>query len=282
MIEASVLVPVYRGTQGELRLILIRRSDNGTHGGHLAFPGGKRDPGDRSMLDTALREAREEVGIPESQIQILAELPPAETRTTGFRVHSFLGRIIQPVAWQRNEHEIADGSAAGARTRSSNCRMLHPRLRTMETPPMQEKNWTVTWDDTMSVGIAEIDADHKQFLAFVDDFNRSVEVRMSAADIEKRLQALLDDATAHFANEERLLHQWGYPGADDHARMHAELLDTLDYIRAQISLGHDAEWVQAGLSVKQALISHVLNEDQKFAGFFRGLRGAPAAGKGGG
>ena len=108
MIEASVLVPVYRAGSGELRLILIRRSDGGVHGGHLALPGGKRDPSDRSMLDTALREAREEIGIRESQIEILAELPLTETRTTGFRVHSFLGRIIQPVAWQRNEHEVAE------------------------------------------------------------------------------------------------------------------------------------------------------------------------------
>ena len=107
MIEASVLVPVYRGTDGELRLILIRRSNGGAHGGHLAFPGGKHDPGDRSMQDTALRETREEIGIPEDRIEILAELPPTETRTTGFRVHPFLGRILQPVAWQRNEHEVA-------------------------------------------------------------------------------------------------------------------------------------------------------------------------------
>jgi 8-oxo-dGTP pyrophosphatase MutT (NUDIX family) len=108
VIEASVLVPVYRGAGGELRLILIRRSDNGTHGGHLAFPGGKRDPSDRSMLDTALREAREEIGLREDQIEILTELPLAETRATSFRVHPFLGRIIQPVAWQRNEREVAE------------------------------------------------------------------------------------------------------------------------------------------------------------------------------
>lgn len=108
MIEASVLVPVYRGANGELRVILIRRSNNGIHGGHLAFPGGKRDPGDRSMLDTALREAREEIGIQKNQIEILAELPPTETRSTGFRVHPFVGRIIQPIAWQRSEHEVAE------------------------------------------------------------------------------------------------------------------------------------------------------------------------------
>ena len=108
MIEAGVLVPVYRGSNGALRLILIRRSDDGVHGGHLAFPGGKRDPGDRSMRDTALREAREEIGITEDRIEILAELPAAETRTTGFRVHPFLGHVKQPVAWKRNEREVAE------------------------------------------------------------------------------------------------------------------------------------------------------------------------------
>ena len=108
MIDASVLIPVYRDTKGELRLILIRRSDNGTHGGHLALPGGKRDPGDGSMLDTALREAWEEIGIPKNRIEILAELPPTETRTTNFRVFPFLGRVILPVAWRRNEREVAE------------------------------------------------------------------------------------------------------------------------------------------------------------------------------
>ena len=108
MIDASVLIPVYRSSDGELRLVVIRRSDNGTHGGHLALPGGKRDLGDSSMLETALREAWEEIGIPENKIEILAELPPIETRTSNFRVYPFLGRIIGPVAWQRNEREVAE------------------------------------------------------------------------------------------------------------------------------------------------------------------------------
>lgn len=108
MVESSVLVPVYRGGDGELRLVLIRRSDSGGHGGDLAFPGGKRDAADKSMLHTALREAREEIGIPENRIEILAHLPPTETRISGFRIYPFLGRVIQPVQWQRNEREVAE------------------------------------------------------------------------------------------------------------------------------------------------------------------------------
>jgi 8-oxo-dGTP pyrophosphatase MutT (NUDIX family) len=107
-VEAAVLVPVYRRADGDLRLVLIRRSHGGAHGGHLALPGGKRDPTDRSILDTALREAHEEIGLRRDQIEILSELQPTDTRTTHFRIYPVLARIIQPVALQRNEREVAE------------------------------------------------------------------------------------------------------------------------------------------------------------------------------
>ncbi len=107
LVEAAVLIPLYRRA-GDLRVVLIRRSEVGAHGGHLAFPGGKRDAGDRSTLDTALRETQEEVGIGPERIEILAELPPTETRSTSFRIYPFIGRIIQPVEWHRNEREVAE------------------------------------------------------------------------------------------------------------------------------------------------------------------------------
>jgi 8-oxo-dGTP pyrophosphatase MutT (NUDIX family) len=107
-VEAAVLVLVYRRADGDFRLVLIRRSDVGAHGGHLALPGGKRDPMDGSMMETALREAREEIGLLRDQIEILAELPPTDTRTTNFRIYPFLGRVIQPVSWQRNERDVAE------------------------------------------------------------------------------------------------------------------------------------------------------------------------------
>ncbi len=107
-VEAAVLVPVYRRADGDLRLVLIRRSDFGAHGGHLALPGGKRDPMDRSMLETALREAYEEIGLRRDQVEILAELPPTDTRSTHFRIHPYLGRVIQPVVWQLDQREVAE------------------------------------------------------------------------------------------------------------------------------------------------------------------------------
>ena len=108
MQDAAVLIPVYRTADGELRIVMVLRTPGGVHGGQVAFPGGKRDHGDLSMLETALREAREEVGLTTDKVEVLAHLPVIETRTTDYRVYPFLARILPPVQWQRAEREIAD------------------------------------------------------------------------------------------------------------------------------------------------------------------------------
>ena len=89
-------------------MVLVRRSEGGAHGGQLAFPGGKPDPDDGSMLQTALREAWEEIGISPEAVEVLAHLPPTDTRTSGFRIFPFLARITPPVQWHRNEREVAE------------------------------------------------------------------------------------------------------------------------------------------------------------------------------
>ncbi|MCB9078858.1 MAG: CoA pyrophosphatase [Anaerolineaceae bacterium] len=107
-VEAAILIPVYRGEDGAVRLVLVRRSQGGHHGGQLAFPGGKRDPHDQSLQQTALRETWEETGLTPESVDILASFPAVPTLTTGFQVHPFLGRIIAPPQWRRDEREIAE------------------------------------------------------------------------------------------------------------------------------------------------------------------------------
>ncbi len=107
MIDAAVLIPVYRSGDGELHIVMILRNPGGVHGGQVAFPGGKYDPEDETMLDTALREVREELGLVVERSDVLAELPMQQTRTTGYRVFPYLARIRVPSQWQIAEREIA-------------------------------------------------------------------------------------------------------------------------------------------------------------------------------
>src|SRR5437773_8696014 len=79
LVDSAVLAPLYRDTDGRLRLVFIRRSPFGTHGGQIAFPGGRREPEDADLLTTALREADEEIGLDPHSVEILAALPVIET-----------------------------------------------------------------------------------------------------------------------------------------------------------------------------------------------------------
>lgn len=107
LINAAVLVPVYRNGDGRLRVVFIRRSPNGVHPNEISFPGGKHEPGDKTFLDTALRETHEEIGLVPERIKVLAELDPVETRATGFRIYPFLGEI-EPIDWVVAHNEVAE------------------------------------------------------------------------------------------------------------------------------------------------------------------------------
>lgn len=108
LVESAVLVPFVRGAAGEWRVVVIRRTPGGAHSGQLAFPGGRVDEGDASPLDTALREAWEEIGLPRERVRVLTELPRIETRSTGFAITPFLAIAERPVAWAPAAAEVAE------------------------------------------------------------------------------------------------------------------------------------------------------------------------------
>lgn len=68
--EAAVLVPITRSDEPEL-VLTLRASGLSTHGGEVAFPGGRRDPEDPDLIFTALREAEEEIGLPPGLVEVI-------------------------------------------------------------------------------------------------------------------------------------------------------------------------------------------------------------------
>jgi len=99
---AAVLIPLFE-RRGELHVVYIRRSDHvASHRGQVAFPGGRVDPVDATLLDAALREAHEEVGIPPSIVQVIGALPTMQTTTSGIVVAPFVGVIPSDAPLGRN------------------------------------------------------------------------------------------------------------------------------------------------------------------------------------
>lgn len=90
---AGVLIAV---EPAQSRIILTKRSSAlKHHPGQIAFPGGKQDEGDADVTAAALREAREEIGLPPSAVRVLGHLPVHET-VTGFRVTPVVGLVERP------------------------------------------------------------------------------------------------------------------------------------------------------------------------------------------
>ncbi len=90
--SASVLVPLMDTPDG-LDVLLTQRSDNlRVHAGQISFPGGSRDPGDRDAVDTALREAEEEIGLQRRHVEVIGMLDDYPTGT-GFRVTPVVGLV---------------------------------------------------------------------------------------------------------------------------------------------------------------------------------------------
>jgi 8-oxo-dGTP pyrophosphatase MutT (NUDIX family) len=107
---AAVLVPLFRDPEGELRLVLTkRRSDLRRHAGEISFPGGRRDPSDGDLTETALREAEEEIGLPRADARVIAALTPTSTFATNYTIHPFVAMLAHdpaPRTWRASEREV--------------------------------------------------------------------------------------------------------------------------------------------------------------------------------
>jgi 8-oxo-dGTP pyrophosphatase MutT (NUDIX family) len=107
MQAAAVLVPLFEA-EGETRVVLTRRPDTmPSHRGDVAFPGGKVHPGiDATLLDAALREAEEEIGLAPAAVEVVAELDTISTVTSRFLVAPFVGVLSVPPALVPDPREV--------------------------------------------------------------------------------------------------------------------------------------------------------------------------------
>lgn len=105
--DASVLVPLVL-RDDRLAVLLTQRTDHlSDHAGQISFPGGRAEPEDRDAIDTALREAEEEVGLPRDRVEVIGTLP-TYTTVTNFVVTPVVGLVAPDVALRPDPFEVAE------------------------------------------------------------------------------------------------------------------------------------------------------------------------------
>jgi 8-oxo-dGTP pyrophosphatase MutT (NUDIX family) len=105
--QAAVLIPLFKQDDDHMVLLTKRTNTVEAHKGQISFPGGRVDERDASLLETALREAYEEIGLHSKDVMILGRTDDMRTVASNYIVHPFVGLIPHPYSFKINTDEVA-------------------------------------------------------------------------------------------------------------------------------------------------------------------------------
>jgi hemerythrin len=140
----------------------------------------------------------------------------------------------------------------------------------MEEGALENHEWEVAWNDFLSTGVPQMDAEHRSFIMRVNELNRAIVEAGDKAAVRQAMDSMLVEAASHFRHEEELLADAGYAEAAAHAAKHAALAAKFDRARQEFEAAEFSfVWAAKGLHIKQLLVEHLLREDLKYRDFLQ-------------
>jgi len=105
---AAVLILQFQRA-GESYIVLTKRTENvSTHKGQISLPGGNREPQDATLLETALRETQEEIGIARERLKVIGQLDGVYTAGGNFSISPFIAQLDGPPSFSPYPREVAE------------------------------------------------------------------------------------------------------------------------------------------------------------------------------
>ncbi len=128
-------------------------------------------------------------------------------------------------------------------------------------------NQSTRWDPSCSVNVAELDQQHQQLFSAVAELEQALRAGRADAVINNMLQTVIEHTITHFAAEERLMEQCGFPGLDAHRRDHQELCQKLTMFNlSNLAGGPDVPAALLAL-LQDWLREHILKTDKEYSSF---------------
>lgn len=123
----------------------------------------------------------------------------------------------------------------------------------------------IEWSDDLSVGIQEIDEQHKVLVGLVNEMHQAIREHHGSETAKQILERLGDDTRIHFAVEESLMRIFGYPGYDGHKKQHEELIGQFRQYQAKVQSGTAKISFEPLHFLKLWLAQHILESDKAYA-----------------
>ncbi len=126
----------------------------------------------------------------------------------------------------------------------------------------------VVWDDTLSVGIEEIDQQHKILVKLINEMHEAIEHKEASTVAKPILDKLIQYTIIHFAVEEALMRIFHYPDYEEHKKHHEELTREVITLRKKVRTGEAHINFQLMHFLQGWLTHHILQEDMSYSEFF--------------
>ena len=122
----------------------------------------------------------------------------------------------------------------------------------------------IKWKEEYSVGVEEIDEQHKYFILLLNDLYNAVVAGKSREELKDLFQKLSDYAEKHFATEEKYFDEFGYEGAAEHKLKHQEMKDEIEKIKKQEDGKEIDFYGNIVYFLQEWLEDHLAEMDQKY------------------
>lgn len=120
------------------------------------------------------------------------------------------------------------------------------------------------WDESMSVGVEELDAQHQQLISMINDAYEAI-LRHDEHLMAELIDKMRDYAMLHFECEEAYLERYGFPDLEEHKALHEQFNTSVNNFRKDLYERTNLSQIFVYLS--RWLTSHIMDEDRKYSEF---------------
>ena len=124
------------------------------------------------------------------------------------------------------------------------------------------------WNESFSVGVAEIDTQHKNLVSYLNDLHFAMSQGKGNDILKSLLGRLVGYTQVHFATEEKFMRQWNYPGYVYHKGEHEAFVKKVAEFKTKFENGQAALSIEILTFLKDWVTNHIQGTDKKYGPFF--------------